>query len=354
MNKTMAKRIDYIDIAKALGMLTIMWGHIHLSGWSFAFVYSFHIPLFFFLSGMVFDKNRYSNFKEFLKKKTKSLFIPYVIFSFVFWAVWALFSYLTKANVDSYWMPLAETFIAQGSGGFLVHNVPLWFVTCLIVVEALYYFLVSYKTSIKLIVCVSLAFISWYGITHQVLFDWRLLPWNIEVALLALPIFALGNFFSQRIGHDKFLLFVECNKVRSVIFASLAGFIVYYISQINGAISFGHNFWGKSILYAYASGIVGTIMMLIICALISLYYKNKENQVLFQKLKWFGSHSFDAMAIHNPIKGFVCVFLGYLLHSNSSEVSNNPFYSILALLLTLSVTILGMILIIKVRNISKR
>ena len=42
------KRLDYIDIAKALGMLTIMWGHI-AAGKSVTFVYSFHIPLFFFL-----------------------------------------------------------------------------------------------------------------------------------------------------------------------------------------------------------------------------------------------------------------------------------------------------------------
>jgi fucose 4-O-acetylase-like acetyltransferase len=50
-------RFDYIDIAKAIGMLTIMWGHI-ATGNSVSFVYAFHIPLFFFLSGMVFVDNK--------------------------------------------------------------------------------------------------------------------------------------------------------------------------------------------------------------------------------------------------------------------------------------------------------
>ena len=43
------RRIDYIDIAKGLGMMTIIWGHIMYAGISNAIVYAFHIPLFFFL-----------------------------------------------------------------------------------------------------------------------------------------------------------------------------------------------------------------------------------------------------------------------------------------------------------------
>ena len=54
------KRLDYNDLAKSLGMLTILWGHIRLTGWSNEFVYAWHIPLFFFLSGMVFNKNKYA------------------------------------------------------------------------------------------------------------------------------------------------------------------------------------------------------------------------------------------------------------------------------------------------------
>ena len=60
------QRWDYNDLAKSLGMLAILWGHIRLTGWSNAFVYAWHIPLFFFLSGMVFDKSRYANFRTFI------------------------------------------------------------------------------------------------------------------------------------------------------------------------------------------------------------------------------------------------------------------------------------------------
>lgn len=163
-------------------MLAIIWGHIRLTGWSNAFVYAWHIPLFFFLSGMVFNKCKYADFRTFFMKKVKSLLVPYVIFSFLTWFVWAAFSLVTHAQVDSYWMPLAQTFIAQGSGGFLVHNVPLWFVTCLFVMEVIYYFLSGFKKVWILIVSIALASVSYYMITYVDVVDITLLPWNLEVA----------------------------------------------------------------------------------------------------------------------------------------------------------------------------
>ena len=151
------KRLDYNDLAKSLGMLAIIWGHVRLSGWSNAFVYAWHIPLFFFLSGMVFNKNRYADFKAFLAKKIKSLLVPYVIFSVLTWGIWAVFACLSHSDVDSYWKPLAQTFIAQGSGGFLVHNVPLWFVTCLFVMEIVYYFMADWNKVLIVIATFMLA-----------------------------------------------------------------------------------------------------------------------------------------------------------------------------------------------------
>lgn len=88
---------------------------------------------------------------------------------------------MTHAQVDSYWMPLAQIFIAQGSGGFLVHNVPLWFVTCLFVMEVIYYFLSGFKKVWILIVSIAMASVSYYMITYVDVVDITLLPWNLEV-----------------------------------------------------------------------------------------------------------------------------------------------------------------------------
>lgn len=53
------KRNSYIDIAKGLGMLLVIWGHIKQGGLSVDFTYSFHMPFFFFLSGMLFSPEKY-------------------------------------------------------------------------------------------------------------------------------------------------------------------------------------------------------------------------------------------------------------------------------------------------------
>lgn len=198
-------------------MLAIIWGHIRLTGWSNAFVYAWHIPLFFFLSGMVFNKCKYADFRTFFMKKVRSLLVPYVIFSFLTWFVWAAFSLVTHAQVDSYWMPLAQTFIAQGSGGFLVHNVPLWFVTCLFVMEVIYYFLSGFKKVWILIVSIALASVSYYMITYVDVVDITLLPWNLEVACLGLPFFAIGHLTVQKFGHQQMQNWVDGHRVVALI-----------------------------------------------------------------------------------------------------------------------------------------
>lgn len=77
-------RIDYFDIAKAIGMILVIMGH---SGFLFdnlkTFFFSFHMALFFVLSGMIIClKNEVSSdMKGLIAKKVKSLMIPYLWFS---------------------------------------------------------------------------------------------------------------------------------------------------------------------------------------------------------------------------------------------------------------------------------
>lgn len=300
---TTSPRFDYIDIAKSLGMLLIIWGHIHLVGWSNAFVYAFHIPLFFFLSGMVFDENRYPNFINFLKKKVVSLLVPYVIYSVLTWVVWVLYIYMTGNRTIDIWMPLAETFIAQGSGGFLVHNVPLWFVTCLFVVEVAYYFIQKIQKWLRIAILIALPVSSYLLISYVHIFDFTLMPWNIEVAMLAIPFYALGHVVINRFGHEGIQIWVKHHKVTSFGLSIVCGGIVACLCQYNGAISFGHADMGRNVLLTYLLAILGIVMMIVVCILLSDIRWNQQKWM--NAIKWYGKNSFTAMAIHNPIKGIM-------------------------------------------------
>lgn len=62
------QRYEYIDIAKGIGILLVVWAHILLVGVSHRVIYAFHMPLFFMISGMLFRREKYNNFCDFLKQ----------------------------------------------------------------------------------------------------------------------------------------------------------------------------------------------------------------------------------------------------------------------------------------------
>lgn len=78
----MNTRKHYIDTAKALGIIAVVAGHapgVHHS--LVSFIYSFHMPLFFFLSGYLLrpDKLRLSVVGH-LRLQWQNLALPYLVF----------------------------------------------------------------------------------------------------------------------------------------------------------------------------------------------------------------------------------------------------------------------------------
>lgn len=90
-------RIHWIDYAKALGIVLVVLGHV-LIGFKYAaiakvpvaaeaviyFIYTFHMPLFFLLSGVVFPISKDKSFQGFLKSSLINIFVPYLIWNFIF------------------------------------------------------------------------------------------------------------------------------------------------------------------------------------------------------------------------------------------------------------------------------
>ena len=263
--KKMAKtdRCDFIDIAKGLGMLTIMWGHIH-TGLSNTIVYAFHIPLFFFLSGFVFSPGRYENFGIFLKRRWKQLLVPYLIFSFATWIVWVAYSYATHMPIDNYWTPLLQTFIAQGSEGYLVHNVPLWFVLCLFSVEVIYYFTSKLSTIWNALLCIILGVIgAWMSVTD--VFDFAACPWSIDVSFMAIPFYAAGSFMYAHVGHRPLAEWIGTHKRESALLFAITATLLYVGAVNNGHVSMGHDTLGGNPFVFYPTAICGVICFMIMC-----------------------------------------------------------------------------------------
>ncbi len=81
-------RIEYLDIAKGMGIILVVCGHAYMPYYSY--ITHFHMPLFFLISGFLYSSK--ASVKDFFLRKVKSLYIP-----FVFWNVVA---YLVRQNID--------------------------------------------------------------------------------------------------------------------------------------------------------------------------------------------------------------------------------------------------------------
>ena len=77
------RRIVWVDYAKFAGIYLVVLGHLPLSEDWVRFIYSFHIPLFFFISGYLHKASESSY--ESLKANVRSLLIPYMLLYFIFW-----------------------------------------------------------------------------------------------------------------------------------------------------------------------------------------------------------------------------------------------------------------------------
>lgn len=94
-------RNDTITYLKALGIILMVLGHSGCSiPYVVPFLYMFHMPLFFFASGYCF-KQKYLDGYDFLWKRIKSIYWPYVKYGFLFMLLHNLFFDLNIYN-DTY------------------------------------------------------------------------------------------------------------------------------------------------------------------------------------------------------------------------------------------------------------
>lgn len=49
----------WIDVLRALGIILVVLGHVSKEPNTVIFIYAFHMPLFFLLSGFLFNRHRY-------------------------------------------------------------------------------------------------------------------------------------------------------------------------------------------------------------------------------------------------------------------------------------------------------
>lgn len=86
------QRIPFYDTARGIGIILVVIGHtIPFDSYASAFVYSFHMPLFFFITGSVMGDKRYDSWKKILLSEHK-LISSYLFYS----AVYVVFDFAVR------------------------------------------------------------------------------------------------------------------------------------------------------------------------------------------------------------------------------------------------------------------
>jgi len=276
----MNTRLQHIDIAKGIGILLVVFGHnsivINQKGELFNIIFSFHLPLFFFLSGLFFNAEgkltelMLSKFDSMIKPYFTTLMIGYVIFqndSIINYLAGVIYS--TGATIPSVWVSL----------WFLTH---LWAVS----VFSWLFIKVTKLSSMKMIFqsflllfllvigfIIHSAFwqipINTYGITAELLGDEFLLPglpFSIDIIFISGFFFLLGFLLKQEVLdfkiQAKYFLF------RLVLFC----FCHYYF---NYTIDFNFRRYDNLIISSLEA-ISGIYIVLFLSRLISEYKVIKE------------------------------------------------------------------------------
>lgn len=115
------ERQDWIDVAKGLGMVLVVLGHMSIPKGLEQFIYSFHVPLFFFVSGFL-HRDNFSG--QWCLRKLDALLLGYVLWGALEIATcsWA------KGESAS---PLLHGYLLGNGAGVS------WFLMSLLVVELL-------------------------------------------------------------------------------------------------------------------------------------------------------------------------------------------------------------------------
>lgn len=170
---------------KGFGIFLVVLGHTHIGKDIAKFIFSFHMPLFFFISGFLFNKD--IPFTIFLKTKFKRIIIPYLFFSLSsFLLYWIPEKIKNADNIITWKEFLIGTILGLSNPPFLSWNIVLWYLPALFCLLILAYTILKYPGKIGIIIIIILTLTGFWLSRFKLLN----LPYSIN-SVLSVLLFSL-------------------------------------------------------------------------------------------------------------------------------------------------------------------
>ena len=295
----MSKRIEYLDIAKGIGILLVVLGHNDfevISVFVQRLIYSFHMPLFFFLSG--YFLNAAIPFFEFVKKRFNSLLKPYLFTIFLI--------YFTSVSFEKMGFNTAiqRTVKSLYGSGYYLDWVQLWFLPHLFVVSLYAFLFITLVSKMRNrwvawgillgTLAIAVRFLNaFYPFPISILGkDYELygLPFSLDLVLVTGFFFILGNEVRQVTTEKTF--------DNGLLLAATGGILLLLNILFPYEIDFNIRLY-QSFLMNTAEAILGILFVLGLARQIEL-----RTTRLASFLKYLGSISLIILLFHVPIQAF--------------------------------------------------
>ena len=212
----MKDRIDYIDTAKGIGIILVVWLHMGSIGklpyfidWG-GYITTFYMILFFVMSGMFFRPIH-------MKKKVYRLMVPYFSFYVLAFGIYVVKGLLKGEMIDwmNFFVPLCG-----GTSGY--ENTPIWFLlslTQIMLLAALLLRLWYSRWMIAFVFVLAVAFHYYRRCVGEV-------PYYIDVSFVCLPFFLCGHFFkSFFVQKLKGIMAVVAFALSIILYSLMPGFV---------------------------------------------------------------------------------------------------------------------------------
>lgn len=241
-------------------------------------IYSFHIPLFFFLSGFLFKPE--VSVKRFALSKLKSIVIPYFCTGVII-IIYELFR-------ASCWGGLTWEYVGEQFKLLLIQRRTwtIWFLAALLVVNIATYFLqkVFRKDIIVWVLC---ALIAAGGLIYYSKGGDKL-PWDVDVAMPAMPFFYTGYLLKKHLGTFTERLAKKSSVVKALIMCLVGSIItamINYKSTRTITDMFGMKYGFAPLMYISAFAGIAAILLLS-----SLFTFNPIHYIGMNSLTYFAFH----------------------------------------------------------------
>lgn len=282
-------RIQWIDNAKFIGIFLVVLGHLPIPEYAINFIYSFHMPLFFFISGYLYDVKKYDTFLKFLKHRSKQLLVPYVSFNVITYLFWLFvgrkFGNDSSADI-SVLTPIIGMFYGTDTGNYLIHCGSLWFLPCLFLVEIIYYLCKQWNRYLVLILFLIVGYVN-FKIDHI------MLPWSFDVALVAIFFYILADILREFINKS-----IEIKVVYKLFICLVAFVLLIFQINFNGRSDMSSNTYNNYLIFLSAA-ISGTVLVIYFSSLIS----ELTGRLII--VEYFAKNTLIILALHGIISSVI-------------------------------------------------